>query len=84
MQKVQFVCFHYDDNNPQPSKHLKDEDNDESRFDVITAQRKYMLKSVHKSMWDSQAWVQSLAESAQKFNPNYRKNNESDESDSSK
>jgi hypothetical protein len=53
MSSVKQVTFHYDENAPVISKKLKRKNNDESRFDIYTNTRTYMLKSDGNSLWDS-------------------------------
>lgn len=71
MKKVQTVVFHYDENAPTKSKKLRKSERDESRFDIYTKGRTYMMKSVGNSIWDSEAWVRILRQSAEFHNPNF-------------
>lgn len=76
MSKVSAVAFHYDQNAPVKSKKLKKKGGkDESRFDVYTPNRVYMLKSEGESLIESEWWVRILKECAKAHNPNYNSNN---------
>jgi hypothetical protein len=87
MSSVKNVAFHYDEKAPVVSKKLgKGKDNDESRFDIYTSNRQYMLKSDGNSLWESQGWVKCLEDAARKYNKNYnsqaKKKDSSDDDDS--
>ena len=74
MGKVKTVSFHYDENAPVKSKNLDKKDKDESRFDLYTQQRVYMLKTDGVSIWDAQDWVRMLKAAGKRFNPDFGKN----------
>ena len=74
MKKVETVCFHYDESAPIKSKKLEKGNKDESRFDVDTPNRVYLLKVEGNGMWESEAWVRTLKKSAEFHNPNYKDN----------
>lgn len=71
MTKVKTVAFHYDENAPVKSKKLKKEKKEESRFDIYTQHRNYMMKTEGNSVIESEWWVRILKESAKAFNPEY-------------
>ena len=64
MSQVQSVNFHYDRDAPVKSKKLfKGVALNESRFDIYTPSRKFMLRAEHNDEKESTAWVASLKES---------------------
>jgi len=71
MGKVTTVAFHYDENAPVKSKKLSKKEKDESRFDIYTQHRSYMMKTEGNSVIESEWWVRVLKESAKSFNPDY-------------
>jgi hypothetical protein len=71
LNKVQTVVFHYDENAPVVSKKLRKSERDESRFDVYTKGRTFMLKTEGNSIWESEAWVRVLRQAAEFHNPNF-------------
>lgn len=71
MKKIYNVVFHYDEDAPIKSKQLKKEDKNESRFDVYTKNRIYKLKTEDDNLWEAEAWVRALKESARHYNPDF-------------
>ena len=68
MSHVTQVCFHYDKDAPVKSKKLfRLNSQDESRFDIYTPTRKFMLKAEANSLQDSVAWVAALREAIEFF-----------------
>jgi len=64
MSHVSNVAFHYSRNAPVKSKKLfSSQFLEESRFDIYTPTRVFMLKSEHNDIKDSSAWVAALKES---------------------
>ena len=57
LKRVNFVGFHYDPGAPVKSKRLSNKEKDESRFDIYTADRVYMMHSDEKSVHDSLEWI---------------------------
>lgn len=74
MTKVKAVTFHYDEEAPIKSKKLTKKDKDDSRFDIYTPNRTYMMKSDGVGLWDAQDWVRVLKAAAKKHNSTYGKN----------
>ena len=66
--------FHYDENAPVKSKKMQAKDKNETRFDVYTNTRTYMLKTDGVSIWESSDWVKILQQSGKRFNPDFNKN----------
>lgn len=64
MGKVQTVIFHYDQNAPVKSKKMSKQDKDESRFDIYTPNRTYMMKSEGSSLIEAEYWVRILKQCA--------------------
>jgi hypothetical protein len=60
MAKVKAVAFHYDEKAPVKSKKIEVKDKDESRFDIYTPTRVYMLKTDGVSIWEAEDWVRIL------------------------
>lgn len=60
MSKVQTVSFHYDSNAPVKSKKMSSKDKDESRFDIYTPNRTYMMKTEGSSLIEAEYWVRIL------------------------
>jgi hypothetical protein len=60
MKEVTSVNFHYDENAPVRSRKLDEKKKDESRFDIYTPHRTYMLKNESGSWFDSEGWVTIL------------------------
>ena len=50
MSHVTNVCFHYDKDAPEKSKKLFNAGLDESRFDIYTPTRKFMMKAEANSI----------------------------------
>ncbi len=73
MTKVNAVTFHYDESAPVKSKKMTKKDKDDSRFDIYTPTRTYMMKSDGVGLWDAEDWVRVLKGSAKKYNPNFPK-----------
>jgi hypothetical protein len=71
MTKVSAVNFHYESNAPVKSKKLSKADKDDSRFDIYTPSRTYMMKTEGSSVIEAEYWVRVLKECAQAANPNY-------------
>eukprot|EP00347_Sterkiella_histriomuscorum_P020171 403338832 len=71
MGKVKMVNFHYDENAPVKSKKLSKKEKDESRFDIYTPNRTYMMKTEGNSLIESEWWVRILRDSAKAYNPNF-------------
>lgn len=71
MSKVKSVCFHYDQNAPVKSKKMSKREKDESRFDIYTPHRIYMMKTDGNSLIEAESWVRQLKQAAQRFNPSY-------------
>lgn len=71
MGKVKAVSFHYDENAPVKSKKMSKKEKDESRFDIYTPNRTYMMKTEGNSLIESEWWVRILQDSAKAHNPNY-------------
>lgn len=71
MGKVKAVNFHYDENAPVKSKKMSKKEKDESRFDIYTPNRTYMMRTEGNSLIESEWWVRILKESAKAHNPNY-------------
>jgi len=69
MSTVTSVVLHYDEKAPVKSKKLDKKDKDESRFDLYTSERVYMLRSDGNSFFESNEWVNVLVKSAKRFNP---------------
>lgn len=68
MSHVTSVNFHYDTNAPVKSKKLfKLKNPNESRFDVYTPTRTYMLRSENNDISESATWVASLQEAVEFF-----------------
>lgn len=69
MNGVQSVNFHYDKDAPRKSKKLFATSNslDQSRFDIYTPTRTYMLKAEAQSVEDSVEWVAALQECVEFF-----------------
>lgn len=65
------VVFHYDEHAPVKSRKLSNSKKEESRFDIYTEHRVYKLKTEGNSVWESEAWVKTLREAAETFNPNF-------------
>jgi hypothetical protein len=74
MNKVSFVGFHYGDDAPKKSKKMEAKEKDESRFDIYTPERVYMLHSDGKSLFEADAWVEIIKKAAKKYNPQYGSN----------
>jgi hypothetical protein len=71
---VDFVGFHYDPGAPVKSKRLSIKEKDESRFDIYTADRVYMMHSDEKSVHDSLEWISMIEKAAKTYNQeNYGK-----------
>ena len=74
LSKVNFVGFHYDPTAPVKSKRLSNKEKDESRFDIYTSERIFMMHSDEKSVHDSLEWIGAIEKSAKVFNKeNYGK-----------
>ena len=73
MSKVKAVCFHYDESAPVKSKKLEKKDKNDSRFDIYTPSRTYMMKTDGVSLWEAEDWVNILKKAAKKHNPNFGK-----------
>ena len=71
MSQVKVVCFHYDEKAPVKSKKLSKKDKDESRFDIYTPSRTYMMNTDGNSLIEAESWVRLLKQAAQRYNPNY-------------
>lgn len=69
MTKVACVNMHYDESAPIKSKKLEKKDREESRFDVYTPERVFMLKADGNSFFDATEWVKILQKAAKKYNP---------------
>jgi hypothetical protein len=67
MTKVNYVSFHYDENAPIKSKRLSNKEKDESRFDIYTSERVFMMHSDGNSVFESNAWVEILEKAAKKY-----------------
>ena len=68
MSQVTSVNFHYDRDAPVKSKKLfSGKVLDESRFDVYTPARKFMLRAENRDISESAAWVASLKEAVEFF-----------------
>ena len=68
MSKVSYVSFHYDTNAPVKSKRLSNKEKDESRFDIYTPERVFMLHSDGNSLFEANEWVEILEKTAKKYN----------------
>ena len=66
MSTVTSVVFHYDQNAPIKSKKLDKKDKDESRFDIYTPERIFMLKSDENSFFEANEWVTILSKIVKK------------------
>lgn len=75
LSKVSYIAFHYDENAPVKSKRLSNKDKDESRFDIYTPERVFMLHSDGKSFFESNEWVEIISKAAKRYNPKYGKAN---------
>ena len=65
---VTSVNFHYDRDAPVKSKKLfRGSTLQESRFDIYTPTRKFMLRAENNDVVDSTAWVAALKESVEFF-----------------
>jgi hypothetical protein len=74
MKKVNFVSFHYDPTAPVKSKRLSNKEKDESRFDIYTSDRIFMMHSDEKSVHESLEWISAIEKAAKTFNKeNYGK-----------
>lgn len=73
MTQVNYVSFHYDESAPIKSKRLSNKEKDESRFDVYTPERVFMLHSDGNSVFESNEWVQTLQKAAKKYSKAYGK-----------
>ena len=71
LSKVKTVSFHYDENAPVKSKKMNKKEKEESRFDIYTQHRTYMMKTEGNSVIESEWWVRILREAAKAFNPEY-------------
>jgi len=71
---VKTVSFHYDESAPVKSKKMSKKEKDESRFDIYTPHRIYMMKTEGNSVIESEWWLRILKDCAKAHNPNY--NNE--------
>ena len=68
MSHVTSVNFHYDRDAPVKSKKLfKMSNMNESRFDVYTPTRTYMLRAENNDISESATWVASLQEAVEFF-----------------
>lgn len=68
MSHVTSVNFHYDRDAPVKSKKLfKGVALKESRFDIYTPTRKFMLRSENNDVVESTSWVAALKESIEFF-----------------
>ena len=67
MSHVTQVCFHYDRNAPVKSKKLFAGNNDESRFDIYTPTRTFMMKADEGEISESVSWVAALQETVTFF-----------------
>jgi hypothetical protein len=73
LSRVNYVSFHYDEDAPIKSKRLSNKEKDESRFDVYTPERIFMLHSDENSVFESNVWVETLEKAAQKYCKQYGK-----------
>jgi len=68
MSHVTSVNFHYDRNAPVKSKKLfKMKNLNESRFDIYTPTRTYMMRTENNDISESATWVASLQEAVEFF-----------------
>ncbi len=65
--------MHYDKNAPVKSKKLEKQEKDESRFDIYTPERVFMLKADDSSLMEANDWVTVLTKAAKKYNPTFGK-----------
>lgn len=73
LTKVNFVSFHYDEDAPIKSKRLSNKEKDESRFDVYTPDRIFMLRSDGNSVFEANAWVETIRKAVKKHSRQYGK-----------
>ncbi len=57
---VKGVNFHYDEHALVQSKKLQVKGKDESRFDIYTPLRQFMLRTEEENIWEAEGWVQAL------------------------
>jgi len=69
LSTVSAVSLHYDKDAPVKSKKLEKRDKDESRFDVYTPDRVFMLKADEGSFFEAGDWVSVLTKAAKLHNP---------------
>ena len=72
MTKVSAVSLHYDEKAPVKSKKLDNKDKDESRFDIYTPERVFMLKTEGNSFFEANAWVEILKKAEKKYSKDYK------------
>jgi isochorismate synthase EntC len=58
--------MHYDENAPVKSKKLEKKDREESRFDIYTPERIFMLKG--EGLIDATQWIDVLQKAAKRYN----------------
>lgn len=69
LSSITAVSFHYDEKAPVKSKKRDRQDKDETRFDVYTTERVYMLKADGDSFFEANAWVEILSRAGKQHNP---------------
>ena len=73
LTKANYVSFHYDEDAPIKSKRLSNKEKDESRFDVYTPDRIFMLRSDGNSVFEANSWVETIQRAAKKHSRQYGK-----------